>query len=1578
MIIMKKITYLLTAFFLVALSWQGVAQNGGDDCTLAVEAFDGVPIIGTTITDNNPGGGGGTADDSGWFFYTATGDGTIYVSSCLGGDDTDLFVYDGTCAALNLLDANDDSCDLGTGSNFASEVIDLPVVNGSTYYIEWTDKWGLGPFDWSVTFTPPPSCPDPISLAVTNIVPGTGVDGTATVSWVDAAVGSTFEYEVLNLTLGETATGSGTTTAALFVDLTALVLDNQYQLLVRADCGVNGQSAWASIIWIMSPPPDCVDTPISPLDGATDAAFGVTPLTWTEAVTGTTPTGYQIWFGTTSGSLNLLGTLAAPLSAINITNTLPSTIYYWQAIPENNGDPALGCAEYSFTTKDLPAVPVGVDCSASGDDNFNVITEEFDAQGSWTGTFNGGNGTWIIPQSGATGSGSTGPDSAHSGSNYMFYEASGSTVARASAVTAVDLTGSTGGAELSFFMYAYGAGMGTLEVGVSTAGAAGPFVNLFTWSGGIQPDGAQAWTPVGVNLDAYINQAIHIEVAHTGTSDFTGDMAIDLFNVETCLTFLCDAPANLAITNIDGVDVDIAWDASPTETNGYAWEIQPQGNAQGDAGEINSGTTLTGVTSVLDVAGPFALGSYTLFVSTDCGIGGTSTYSSQVFDVTLGANCGAFTSSPGIFFDETAPAVDVITGSGSGSDVINDLDVYLDVTHTWVGDMTITLLSPTGTSVTILDGNCGNVDNLDVLFDDAGAPVVCASPTTGIYVPLGSLGDFNGETFDGNWTLTISDSASGDDGTLNTWCLIPTLGAAPTCFQPVNLAITDITTTDVDLSWDEAPSATDGYRWEIQPFGAAQGDGTVIDSGYNSAGSTDTTVTDASGPFAPGGVYNLFVNSVCVDGVDESVYSSQTFFIPVGVACGMYTSSPALFFDENAPAVDVINTGAGTGEVLGDLDVYLDISHTWLSDMTINLTSPSGTSIVLLAGVCGSNDDLDILLDDSGAAINCGSPTTGIVIPDNALATFNGETFDGNWTLTITDGAAGDDGTLNTWCLVPTLVPNPDCAGATRTWNGATWLGGIGPVLDTQTAVLDVSDYDTGASGNIDACQIIIGLGRTLTVPDGSFASAVNDIVNNGTLNVATDGSVIQESGTAVTVNNGAIAVTKTTAALNAGDFSIIGSPMSGESKATLFAGPMLVMNHTTNNFLPHPDVTVLEGAADNWADDNGDDWNLHTGNWNPGEGYLVRPIGGGAIDVTHTVGTLNSGDITYFADFVTDQNGSPNILSNPYASGLNISAFLSLPANAAVGGAVYFWEHRIAPGTGGYPGFYPANYSMQDISMHNGTTGTGSGSGSAAPGDDIPSGQGFGIKVTVAGDVTFTNAMRNGNNSGYRNSETIDELHLTVSNEVYGLKGRMAVAFTDFSTNGIERSDIKRLATPISLYSEVEDMELGIQMRSVFTEDQIVPLGFHTNVDENQTYTISIGNVEGELISNATVFLKDNLLNSLTNLSETDYTFTANVGFQSNRFVLVFETTVLGNQELSLEAVSLYPIPTVSMLNINSPLAKVNTVVIFDISGRQVAFYNFTDQNSYQMDVTSLESAVYFVEINTDDGSVTKRIVKE
>jgi primary-amine oxidase len=119
------------------------------------------------------------------------------------------------------------------------------------------------------------------------------------------------------------------------------------------------------------------------------------------------------------------------------------------------------------------------------------------------------------------------------------------------------------------------------------------------------------------------------------------------------------------------------------------------------------------------------------------------------------------------------------------SGTIADLDVSLDATHTWVGDLSFTLTHDgTGTSSTIVDRpgipgsdfGCGE-DNIDAILDDEATSAVeneCSVPTAiaGTFSPNQLLGLFNGENITGDWTLTISDNAPQDTGTLNEFCLI--------------------------------------------------------------------------------------------------------------------------------------------------------------------------------------------------------------------------------------------------------------------------------------------------------------------------------------------------------------------------------------------------------------------------------------------------------------------------------------------------------------------------------------------------------------------------------------------------------------------------------------------------------------------------------------------------------------------------------------------------------------------------------------------------------------------------------------
>jgi len=493
-----------------------------------------------------------------------------------------------------------------------------------------------------------------------------------------------------------------------------------------------------------------------------------------------------------------------------------------------------------------------------------------------------------------------------------------------------------------------------------------------------------------------------------------------------------------------------------------------------------------------------------------------------------------------------------------------------------------------------------------------------------------------------------------------------------------------------------------------------------------------------------------------------------------------------------------------------------------------------------------------------------------------------------------------------------------------------------------------------------------------------------NSILIGGDLFIFNEGSLVQVNDDAFAFNTGNIVVEKIiTPSLTDRDFTILGSPMSGETKEGVYTSAAHVRYHDTNLFTPHPQVEIDDPGAESFADDNGDNWQAHTGALTVGEGYLVKPFAigqaGGTYTTNYTQGTLNNGVVNFTTIFGDNQYDSPNILSNPYASA--VDAFVFVTDNALVD-AIYYWEHITAPSTG-YPGYNPHNFDMGDISMYSlsgGVAAANAGGGAQASNQYIPSGQGFGIKANAAGTVTFDNSMRlTGNNTGYRNSETIERLYLSIANNTYGLKSGTLVAFTEGATDGYDRNyDAKRLATSISIYSLNSDRELGIQGRSAFNEEHIIPLGFSTQVDENQEYTISISSLEGELISNATVYLKDNLLNTLTNLSETDYTFIANQGHQTERFVIVFVEEILGTNDLSAESISLYPNPTENILNIVSPQAEITSIELFDVRGRLIDSAIIDYQRSYQIDMTALESAMYFVTINTEIGSTTKRVVRE
>ncbi len=145
------------------LSFSTDAPAEGDFCQTAIavdpgehsiEEFTGDaavagPTIGTSTLSETP------YAQSEWFSFTPTTDGTMTITSCDGAaSDTRLWVYTGDCSSLNSLTVVAESDDGCTGGAGPSQVTDVPVTAGTTYLIEWNDRFSEDAFLWELIFNP--------------------------------------------------------------------------------------------------------------------------------------------------------------------------------------------------------------------------------------------------------------------------------------------------------------------------------------------------------------------------------------------------------------------------------------------------------------------------------------------------------------------------------------------------------------------------------------------------------------------------------------------------------------------------------------------------------------------------------------------------------------------------------------------------------------------------------------------------------------------------------------------------------------------------------------------------------------------------------------------------------------------------------------------------------------------------------------------------------------------------------------------------------------------------------------------------------------------------------------------------------------------------------------------------------------------------------------------------------------------------------------------------------------------------------------------------------------------------------
>ena len=202
------------------------------------------------------------------------------------------------------------------------------------------------------------------------------------------------------------------------------------------------------------------------------------------------------------------------------------------------------------------------------------------------------------------------------------------------------------------------------------------------------------------------------------------------------------------------------------------------------------------------------------------------------------------------------------------------------------------------------------------------------------------------------------------------------------------------------------------------------GNGTTFTFDPTVGGSGLVTVTYIVNDFCTG-VPTTLTDDINVTNDPPEIICMGSGTIPM---TGTQTSSPGTAIPDNNPTGVTVNMNVAENVVITDLDVNLNISHTWVGDVIVTIKSPSGTMATIIdrpgrttSGFGCSGDNIVAVLDDEAATAvenECaGSVPTinGSFIPNNPLSVFDGESTMGLWELTVSDVVSPDAGTINSW-----------------------------------------------------------------------------------------------------------------------------------------------------------------------------------------------------------------------------------------------------------------------------------------------------------------------------------------------------------------------------------------------------------------------------------------------------------------------------------------------------------------------------------------------------------------------------------
>ncbi len=289
---------------------------------------------------------------------------------------------------------------------------------------------------------------------------------------------------------------------------------------------------------------------------------------------------------------------------------------------------------------------------------------------------------------------------------------------------------------------------------------------------------------------------------------------------------------------------------------------------------------------------------------------------------------------------------------------VEQMDLEIDIDHPCISDLVISLIAPSGKSVTVHNRAGGRAEHLKKVYENSKFEL------------------FKGESVAGDWKLEVFDKATTDVGKLNHW----SLRILPGDQETDSTEITDTSTETIVTETKETSISN------IAPSALAAS----VAGGVTKIASEDTSDTMTES-FMQG------VEEVREDEIIAPAKESNTASMEANVQITELQVNELIPDDQNTPLVSsihLVNNG-----IVKDLGLFVDIEHPFCTDLQIILESPSGKSAVVYDREGGFSTNMIHYFNSEFFP--------GLI----------DEPIQGEWRLKIYDFAPQDEGKLNAWRL---------------------------------------------------------------------------------------------------------------------------------------------------------------------------------------------------------------------------------------------------------------------------------------------------------------------------------------------------------------------------------------------------------------------------------------------------------------------------------------------------------------------------------------------------------------------------------